>query len=137
VRGEFTRVYGSPHPNLLPEEKELKTMKIEQRKENGIWIVTPEGRLDAQTVSLFKKSTQPLLDEENPKLIFDLHEINFIDSTGLGAVISLLRHVQSRQGNIVLTHLTQEVEAILEITRLHRLFNVEPTLEKAIASFEE
>ena len=99
-------------------------MKLRQQKENGAWILSLSGRLDAGSVAELKKATEPFLKEEAPQLIFDLKGLDFIDSTGLGALISLLRKLESKGGSMALRFLSPEVASILEITRLNKLFKI-------------
>ncbi|MFO1518463.1 MAG: STAS domain-containing protein [bacterium] len=107
-------------------------MKLHHRKEKEAWILTPEGRLDAQTVAEFKKTVGGFLKEEEVRIVFDFRHVDFIDSTGLGALISILRKIESKNGSMRLFNLSKEVESIFEITRLHKLFKISPHLEHAI-----
>jgi anti-sigma B factor antagonist len=56
--------------------------------------------------------------------VIDCSNLNFIDSMGLGILISLLRRVRQRDGDVKVSALSEEVKTIFEITRLHRLFDV-------------
>lgn len=109
-------------------------MKIHSRKHKDVWILTLEGRLDAQSASLFKKNIFGFIKENNPLLILDFRHVEFVDSTGLGALISILRKIQSQEGQLALTNVNTEVESIFEVTRLHKLFKIEANLDHAIES---
>lgn len=112
-------------------------MKIHSRKQKDVWILTLEGRLDAQSSASFKKTLSPFVKEETPLLILDFRHVAFVDSTGLGALISMLRKVQSQDGQLTLTNVNAEVESIFEVTRLHKLFKIKPTLDRALESLRE
>jgi len=99
-------------------------MKLTHQKESGTWVLSLSGRLDAESVSEFKKAIAPFLNGEAPQLVFDLKGLEFIDSTGLGVLITLLRKLESKGGSMTLRRLSAEVVSILEITRLNKLFTI-------------
>ena len=90
--------------------------------------------LDASNVDEFKSSMTPVL-EANTKLVFDLHRLRFTDSSGLGAFLSCLRHVNARGGDVKLCGLSPQVRAVFELVRLHRIFDIYSTPEEAIRAF--
>jgi anti-sigma B factor antagonist len=90
--------------------------------------------LDASNVSEFKRDMAPVL-EDSTKLVFDLHRLRFTDSSGLGAFISCLRHVNARGGDVKLCGMSPQVRTVFELARLHRIFAIYSTLEEAIRAF--
>jgi anti-sigma B factor antagonist len=94
----------------------------------------PVEELDASNVGEFKRDMAPVL-EANSKLVFDLHRLRFTDSSGLGAFISCLRHVNARNGDVKLCSMSPQVRAVFELTRLHRIFDIYSTPEEAIRAF--
>jgi len=90
--------------------------------------------LDASNVDEFKSSMTPVL-EANTKLVFDLHRLRFTDSSGLGAFLSCLRHVNARGGDVKLCGLSPQVRAVFELVRLHRIFDIYSTPEEAVRAF--
>ena len=90
--------------------------------------------LDASNVDEFKRSMTPVL-EANTKLVFDLHRLRFTDSSGLGAFLSCLRHVNARGGDVKLCGLSPQVHAVFELVRLHRIFDIYSTPEEAVRAF--
>src|SRR5262245_57908212 len=109
-------------------------LKIHRRKERNVWVLSLEGRLDAEQVAEFKKTLSAFLKEEAPHIVLDLKSLVFIDSTGLGSLISFLRRLEEKGGSLSLIHLNKEVESILEITRLVRVFKVFPDLSRVLES---
>jgi anti-sigma B factor antagonist len=107
-------------------------LKIHRRKEQNIWILNLEGRLDAEQVAGFKKNFPFFLKEEAPHIVLDLKDLEFVDSTGLGSLIFFLRRLEEKGGSLSLIHLNKEVESILEITRLVKLFKVFPDLSRVL-----
>jgi anti-sigma B factor antagonist len=90
--------------------------------------------LDASNVDEFKRSMTSVL-ETNTKLVFDLHRLRFTDSSGLGAFLSCLRHVNARGGDMKLCGLSPQVRTVFELVRLHRIFDIYSTPEDAIRAF--
>jgi len=90
--------------------------------------------LDASNARTFKDSIQPLLTP-NSKLVIDLVKVEFIDSTGLGALVSCLRQAHSSGGEIKLSGLTNQARALFELVRMHRIFEVFNSPEEAVHSY--
>lgn len=108
-------------------------MSIEER--NGIHIITVnEPRMDAKAAGPFKERLLALIDEGNNMLLLNLAKVTFIDSSGIGAVISGLRKV-GLYGDIKLCELTPQVDTMLKLTRLDKVIDHFNTQEEAITRF--
>lgn len=110
-------------------------MKIETEKKGEVTVIAVHGNLDADTVLQFKKAAQKVVDEECWRVVLDFSQLNFIDSMGLGALISLLRRVRTRQGDVKIAGLNPMVRSVFEITRLNRLFEIFPDCQTALTKF--
>ncbi len=108
------------------------SFKLQHREEKGIVILTPQGQLNASEVVSFKKEIAPFLQKEGADVIVDCSALEFVDSTGLGALIALLRKLEAKGGKLFFVGLGPEVASIFEITRLHKLFQIYPTLQIAL-----
>ena len=101
----------------------------------GVAIVTVPGEyLDASVAEEFKRDAAPVLDA-NPRAVFDLSRLQFIDSAGVGALLSCLRRVSAANGDLKLCGLSPAVRAVFDLARMHRLFDIFPTREEAVAAF--
>ena len=109
---------------------------IIEEKNDKLNILKLEGRLDAASAKEIKSKINELVKKERTKIVMDLSEINFIDSTGLGCMVSCLRTVSKKGGDIKITGLQAQVRAIFELTRLHRIFQIFDDTDAAIKSFE-
>ena len=98
-------------------------------------IQLPVENLDAGNIKAFKRQASPLL-EANAKLVFDLAKVQFVDSSGLGALLSCLRQVNAKGGDLKLCCLTKQVRLIFELVRLHRIFEMFNTREEAAKAFD-
>jgi anti-sigma B factor antagonist len=98
-------------------------------------VVLVGAQLDAGTAAEFKCDITPVLDVHS-QVVFDLSQLEFVDSSGLGAFLSCLRHVQAKGGDLKLCGLSQQVRMLFELVRMHRIFHIFDTCEAAIAAFQ-
>ncbi len=91
--------------------------------------------LDASTVDDFKASAEQVL-EKNLKVVFDMASLSFVDSSGIGAIISCLRRLNSRGGDLKLCGLSKPVRSLFELVRLHRIFDIFETPDEAVTAFQ-
>jgi len=92
-----------------------------------------EKRFDAQIAGLVKGELTILLhtDEVN-KLIFDLSEVEYCDSSGLSAILLAYRILQSEEGHIRLASPTKNVKSLIEISQLDRILPIMEDVDKAL-----
>ncbi len=90
--------------------------------------------LDASNSRDLKQSIGPLL-ATGAKLVIDMSKIEFIDSSGLGALVSCLRQAHSSGGDIKLCGLMNQARALFELVRMHRVFEVFNSSEEAVTSY--
>jgi anti-sigma B factor antagonist len=110
-------------------------MQIDVKQHGDIQVMHCGGSLDADTVPAFKKVAYDLVGGGSTRFVIDCTDLTFIDSMGLGVLISLLRRVRQRNGDVKVAALSDEVKTIFEITRLHRLFDVCADWNAAIRQF--
>lgn len=110
-------------------------MIITQQSKYDIDVVEISGRLLMADVDEAKDSLKAVIEEGNGKLILDLSQLSFIDSSGCGVLISALKGIRGRSGRIALCNLTRNVRTLLELTRVIELFEVFQSTEAAIAAF--
>jgi anti-sigma B factor antagonist len=110
-------------------------MNINVTQQDDIQIVHCGGSLDAETVPAFKKVAFDLVGTGATRFVIDCADLTFIDSMGLGTLISLLRRVREQSGDVKVSSLSDEVKTIFEITRLHRLFEVCADWNAAVRQF--
>ena len=90
--------------------------------------------LDAGNVREFKERAPALL-QDHARVVVDLSGVSFIDSSGLGALISLLRVVNGRGGQLRLCAMSRTVRALFELMRMHRVFVIDDTRDDAVRAF--
>src|SRR5580692_4978947 len=98
--------------------------------DSNITIMTLQGDvLDAGNSKEFRRVASPILDRSK-KVVFDLSGLQFVDSSGLGAILSCLRQLNASGGNLRLCGMTKPVKALFELVRMHRLFDIFDTKEE-------
>jgi len=89
-------------------------------------IFTPVGRLDASTVAKFRQEVESLLGSQTALLLIDLKEVPFVDSSGLGALVSVSKMMRSRNGDVALCSLSDGVRLLFKLTRMEKVFEIYP-----------
>ncbi len=112
-------------------------MKLNRKQIGDVQVLEIEGVMDAEHSSQIKKSFGFIQDEGMRWVVLDLTKVSFIDSTGLGILISLMRQLNEKEGILRLTGLQDEVKSIFEITRLYRVFEIYKSVEQAIEEIKK
>ncbi len=101
----------------------------------GVAIVAiPGSSLDSGNSNDFKAEVAPVL-AAHKKLVFDLSQLKFVDSSGLGAILSCLRQLNAAGGDLKLCGLSKPVRALFELVRMHRIFDILNDREEAVRAF--
>jgi len=77
-----------------------------------------------EEVASFRMEINKLIEEGNKNFIFNFSQCNFIDSTGLGALVSIYKKCIEKGGNIKLKSLNPDVEKLFKLTRLDKVFEI-------------
>jgi len=93
-----------------------------------------EDNLDASNVREFRDAVQSLM-QERTRVVLDMAGVKFVDSSGLGALISCLRQANGRKGDLRLCEMSITVRALFELMRMHRVFTIHEARSDAVASF--
>jgi anti-sigma B factor antagonist len=95
-------------------------------------ICMTEKRLDAQIALSFRENIKKLADEGHRFIIFDLTSVQFIDSSGLGAIVASLK-LLGNQGNLILCGANENVSRLFMLTHMNKVFSIYMTLDEALA----
>ncbi len=98
-------------------------------------VVLPGEQLDASNAKEFKRDMAPLL-EPCRRVIFDLVQLRFVDSSGLGAILSSLRQLNANGGDLKLCGMSKPVRALFELVRMHKIFEIHETRDDALRAFQ-
>ena len=105
-----------------------------ERTGAGLGIVSLSGEVDIYTAPQFKECMLELIDTGVERLVVDLSDVTFIDSTALGVLIGGVRRVHTAGGAMALVVTSRAVERVLSITGLDRVFTIHATREAAFES---
>jgi len=107
-------------------------MQIEIEQQNGITVVRAlERRIDASISSEFKAKLLETVQEGSRRIVLDISMVEFIDSSGLGAIISGLKAV-GEDGQLVVSGSTENVRAMFKLTRMDRIFAIYDSEQEAV-----
>ncbi len=107
------------------------------REVGVITLVDLSGRIAlGEGSALLRKTIRDLLDGGNNKILLNLGDVNYIDSSGIVELVSGFTAVRSRGGELKLLHLTKKVHDLLQITKLFTVFDVYTDEPTAVGSFK-
>ena len=111
-------------------------MKINYEQTGKIGIIGIIGRLDASNEKELKEIFRPYLTE-TVNFVLDCTQLEFVDSTGLGAIISILKSSTEMNGDIYIANLQEKPMMLFEITRAYKIFEIFDDVVTAAAALEE
>jgi anti-sigma B factor antagonist len=104
--------------------------------EEGIWCVTPAGRMDVVSARSLEEALNGLLDAAKGRIVVDLSETSFIASGGLKVLLSALRRARAFGGDLHLAAMNDRVREIFDISGFVELFEIYPSVEEAARSLK-
>ena len=103
-------------------------MNLEISELKKLVIITiKEERLDAHNANDLKTELLALFEQGKKSILINLQDVRFIDSSGLGALVSGFKNAITNQGSLKLAGLQPQVKSMFELTRLHRVFDIYPS----------
>lgn len=109
-------------------------MQIQTAKRNNHLVIQIlEPRVDAHNSDELKDYIAKLLENNEQKLVVDLSQVRFIDSSGLGALLSGYKNANLHHASLVLAGLQPRVQSMFELTRLNRVFEIYGDIDEALA----
>lgn len=111
-------------------------MKLSYQERDGIVILEPKGKiLGGPDATTLKDQLQSLIDTGKTKVIIDLAQVDYMNSTGLGILISTLTTLKRAQGELKLANVTDKIQSLLTITKLVTVFDDFESVDEAVAAF--
>jgi anti-sigma B factor antagonist len=106
------------------------------REDGPVTIVDVSGRISlGEGSAMLRKTIRDLLDAGHVKILLNLGDVNYIDSSGIGELVSGFTAVRSREGELKLLNLTKKVHDLLQITKLFTVFDVYNDESTAVRSY--
>lgn len=113
------------------------SMKFTSREVDGVTILDLSGKIVLGEGSVtIRDAVRDVLAKGSNKILLNLADINYIDSSGIGELVSALTAVKNAGGSLKLLQLTKKVKDLLQITKLYTVFDVFDDEADALASFK-
>lgn len=107
-------------------------MKFDHSTENNICVVNIDGNIALDGTNEVKEYVKPFMEDADLQgIILDFSKVNFIDSSGIGLIVSIFKMLQVKQTKLVLAALNKKNREIFNMTRLDKILTICDTLEDA------
>ena len=107
-------------------------MLLEEKKVGDVLVIEVlDERLDAKVAVQFKEQMNRLIDSGNHLIVVALNQVSFIDSSGLGAIVSSLKML-GRKGDMAICGTQDSVHNLFKLTRMDKVFRMYPDLDGAV-----
>lgn len=114
------------------------SVKISTRQVDGVTVLDMSGRITLGEGSVqLRDAVRDLLAKGQKHILLNLGEVTYIDSSGIGELVSAFTTVKNQGGELKLLNLTRKVHDLLQITKLYTVFDVKDDEASAIASFKK
>jgi anti-sigma B factor antagonist len=112
-------------------------MKASNRQVSGITVVDLSGRITlGEGSTVLREGVKDLLSKGQRKILLNLGDVTYIDSSGIGELVSAFTSVRNQGGELKLLNLTKKVHDLLQITKLYTVFDIKDDEAAAIQSFK-
>jgi anti-sigma B factor antagonist len=114
------------------------SLTVKTRKVENATVVDLSGRLTiGEPVLLLRETVRVLVNDGNRFFVLNLGDVSYIDSSGLGELVSLFTTVRNKQGDVKLLNLTAKAKDLLQMTKLLTVFDTYDNEEKAVAALRK
>lgn len=111
-------------------------LRATYRDAGGVTVVDISGRVVlGESSALVRKTIRELLDDQRSNILLNLADVDYIDSSGIGELVSAYMAVKNRGGSLKLLQLTKKVRDLLQLTKLFTVFEVYSDESTAVRSF--
>ncbi len=113
-------------------------MKMSDREINGIIVLEPRGKImGGPDASLLHDKLHECIEQNKRKVIIDLSQVDWMNSTGLGILISSYTTLRNNNGDLKLANVTDKIQSLLTITKLISVFKTYDSVDDAAKSFSQ
>jgi anti-sigma B factor antagonist len=110
-------------------------MSFEVKKQDGITVIDVEGQLIVGNRQELKQKVLQELENGERKFLIDFDRTGYIDSSGLGVLVSLSKKIREQGGELRLANLNEDLRTLFELTKLDTLFQISDSRDEALTSF--
>jgi anti-sigma B factor antagonist len=123
---------------LLDGEETNVALKMTNREVNGVSVMALDGRIVlGEESNALREKLKSLIAEGKKKIVLNMDNIKYIDSSGLGALVAAHCSAKTQGASLRLCHLGSKFQEVLQITKLLTVFEVSDTEAAAVASFSK
>ncbi len=97
-------------------------INIQFNEDNNTWLVNPKGEIDIYTSPKFKEIIIEALNKKDSDILIDGENLDYVDSTGLGVLISILKRVREKDNTVYLQNIKPNIRKLFDITELDKVF---------------
>lgn len=105
-----------------------------QTRDDAVVVEVHADHLEASNTEVFKQQVEPI-QAECPRIVLDLHQVSFVDSSGCGTILALHKHASERGGGVKICRVNTQVRNAFSLMRLHKICEICETADEAIAAF--
>lgn len=110
-------------------------MNFNVSQQDDVTVVAVTGQLIVGNRQQLKEDVVELLDSGSRKFLFDFEDTAYIDSSGLGVLVSLSKKIREKGGEMRLANLNEDLRTLFELTKLDTLFYIADSREEALKGF--
>src|SRR2546423_11636914 len=108
-----------------------------EREQDGWTVLAVSGEIDIATAPSLREKLHSLLADTKPRLVIDLDDVGFLDSTALGVLVGALKRARTDDGVVRIACAQPRVLKVFEITRLDSAFDLYDSVEEAVRGARE
>ena len=112
-------------------------MELKIRKSNEIYIIDVNGEMDLYNSYKLKELVMKMLEKKVVNFIINLEQVDYIDSSGIGALIYICSTIKKMNLKLSITNVHGSVKKVIELTKLMGYFPIANTVEEAISTFNQ
>ena len=111
-------------------------MELKIRKNGGNCIIDVNGEMDLYNSYKLKELVMKMLEKKVERFIVNLENVDYIDSSGIGALIYICSTIKKMSLELVITNIHGSVKKVIELTKLMGYFPITPTIDDALRKME-
>jgi len=113
-------------------------MKLTSREQDSVVILEPKGKImGGPDATALREVVHEVINEGKKQVVVDLAQVDWMNSTGLGILISCLTTMKNGGGQLRLANVTDKIKSLLTITKLVTVFDSYDSTDEAVSSFQE
>lgn len=111
------------------------SFSVRKDEKSGVVVVGVDGQLIVGNRHELKQKVLDALEQGDAKFVIDFSNTGYIDSSGLGVLVSLAKKVRDAGGDLKLAGLNEDLRTLFELTKLDSLFTLAATADEAVGAF--